>query len=327
MVDALIVTLGVAFFFSFWNGFTDAANAIATIVGTKVLSPFKAVGLSAIGNLSGMFFGSAVAVTIGAGIVRIGITTELLLAALIGGLMWDLSTYWLALPISESHVLIGGLVGAGLAAGGAEAVNLNGVVNKVLIPMAGSPIIALVVGFFFTVGIIRLFRTWSWTRVNKTFGRLQLVSSIFFSITHGSNDGQKTVGIVTALLVTYGYIQGFEAPLWVILASFGAISFGTLLGGWRIVHTMGMRITKLVPYQGFCAETSAAMVLASTAYLGFPVSTTHAISGSIMGVGSTRRFSAVRWGVTRRIIWAWVLTIPATATSAYLVYNLIGLVI
>lgn len=323
--ELLVATIAVSLFFAFWNGFTDAANAISTIVATRALSPVRAVALSAVGNFVGMFFGVAVAKTIGRGIINVDATLEIVSAALLGGLIWDIFTWWLALPVSESHVLVGGLIGAGYAAGGLAAVNLSSILDKVLIPMVASPTIALIAAFLFTVTVIRLFRNRSASRVNYYFKRLQLLSSFFFSITHGTNDAQKVMGIITALLVTYGYLASFDVPIWVILATHAAISLGTFFGGWRIVKTMAMRITRLAPYQGFSAETSGALILASTATLGFPVSTTHAISGAIMGVGATRRLSAVRWGVARKIVGAWVLTMPAAAVFAYFVYQVIQL--
>lgn len=325
-MEIVFIAIAIALFFSFWNGFTDSANAISTVVATRVLTPLKAVALSAVGNFIGMFFfPTAVAATIGKGIVNSDIVTaELVIAALIGGLMWDVATWWLALPVSESHVLIGGLIGAGLAAGGLGVVRLQSIVDKVVIPMVLSPTIAFLVAFGLTALIIRiaLRAKLSPSAANPYFGRLQIVSSMFFSITHGTNDAQKVMGIITVLLVTNSLLPTFDVPLWVIFASHATISFGTLLGGWRIVRTMAFKITKLRPYQGFCAETGGALILATTASLGFPVSTTHAISGSIMGVGATRRLSAVRWGVARRIFITWILTMPMSALFAYIIYQL-----
>jgi PiT family inorganic phosphate transporter len=322
----VLIAIAIAFFFAFWNGFTDAANAIATIIGTRVLTPVRAVILSAFGNFVGMFFGVAVATTIGKGIINSEIVTaELVIAALVGGLIWDGITWYFGIPCSETHVLVGGLVGAGIAIGGIGVVKLNGIVDKVLIPMITSPIIAFLFAFLFATLIIRLFKKHSPSRLNKYFGKLQLLSSFFFSVTHGSNDAQKTMGIITVLMVAYAMIPTFKVPLWVMLTSFIFISLGTLFGGWRIVKTMSFKITKLQPYQGFAAEASGAIVLAATAQVGFPVSTTHAISGSIMGVGATTRLSAVRWGVARKIVWAWVLTMPMSAIFSYLTYRIIGI--
>ena len=321
---AVIIAIAIAIFFAFWNGFTDAANAIATIIGTRVLTPLKAVILSAIGNFLGMFLGVAVATTIGKGIINPEIVTaQLIIAALVGGLIWDGITWYFGIPCSESHVLVGGLVGAGIAVGGIEVVKINGIIDKVLIPMVTSPLIAFIFAFLFAVLIIRLFKKYSASKINKYFKKLQIFSSLFFSITHGSNDAQKTMGIITALMVAYAMLPTFDIPLWVLFVSYISISLGTLFGGWRIVKTMALKITKLQPYQGFCAETGGSLVLAGSAIVGFPVSTTHAISGSIMGVGATSRLSAVRWGVARKIVWAWILTMPMSAIFSYITYTII----
>lgn len=321
MEPVLLAALGVLFFFSFWNGFTDAANAIATVVATRVLTPVRAVALSAAGNFVGMFFfPTAVAVTMGEGIIRGGlVTAEVLIAALIGGLVWDVFTWWFGLPTSESHVLVGSMIGVGMAIVGIDAINVSTILNKVAIPMVTSPAIAFIFAFFFTAGVMRLSLKSSPTKVNRYFSHIQLVSSFFFSVTHGTNDAQKVMGLITAMFITYGYLSSFHVPLWVVLACHTTISLGTLFGGWRIVHTMAHKITRLRPYQGACAETAAALVLASTAVAGAPVSTTHAISGSIMGVGATRRLTAVRWGVAKSIVIAWILTIPLSALFSYIV--------
>jgi PiT family inorganic phosphate transporter len=331
MEPVLLGALGILLFFSFWNGFTDAANAIATVVATRVLTPVRAVALSAAGNFVGMFlFPTAVAVTMGEGIIRSDlVTAEVLIAALIGGMAWDAFTYWLGLPCSESHVLVGSLVGVGIANSGINAVNLQSVLNNVVIPMVTSPVIAFIFAFFFTAGIVRLSFNLHPVKVNRYFSKIQLVSSFFFSVTHGTNDAQKVMGVITALLMSYRYLSAFHVPIWVALACHATISVGTLFGGWRIVHTMAHKITRLRPYQGACAETAAALVLVGTAVGGLPVSTTHAISGSIMGVGATRRMSAVRWGMARSIVLAWLLTIPLSALFSYLVWRslvLVGLV-
>jgi PiT family inorganic phosphate transporter len=328
MEPMFLAALGVLLFFSFWNGFTDAANAIATVVATRVLTPTRAVALSAAGNFVGMFFfPTTVAVTMGEGIIRGDlVTAEVLIAALIGGLAWDVLTWWLGLPCSESHVLVGSLIGVGIAASGVDVVNFPSVINKVVIPMVTSPMIAFIFAFFFTVAVIRLSLRLHPARVNRFFSRIQLLSSFFFSVTHGTNDAQKVMGLITALMLTYRYLPSFHVPLWAALACHATISLGTFFGGWRIVHTMAHKITKLRPYQGACAETGAAIVLAATAVGGFPVSTTHAISGSIMGVGATRRLSAVRWGVARSIVVAWILTIPLSALFSYIVFRVFMLV-
>lgn len=328
MEPLVIAALGALFLFSFWNGFTDAANAIATIVATRVLTPVRAVALSAAGNFIGMFFfPAAVAATMGQGIIDSRLVTAgVLLAALSGGFVWDIITWWWGLPVSESHVLIGSLMGVGIAAAGVSAVNMQTILNKVVIPMVTSPTIAFILGFFLTAGVLRLSVRLHPAKVNRYFSRIQIVSSFFFSVTHGTNDAQKVMGVVTALLVTYGYLSSFQVPLWVAFAAHATISLGTLFGGWRIVHTMAHKITKLRPYQGACAESGAALILVTTAVSGFPVSTTHAISASIMGVGATRSLSAVKWGVARRIVTAWVLTIPVSALFSYTAYQLLSII-
>ena len=324
----MIFAIGIALFFSFWNGFTDAANAISTVIATKVLKPIQAVALSAIGNFIGMFFGVAIALTIGKGIISPDIISgELLIAALIGALVYDVITWYFGLPVSESHVLIGGLMGAGIAAQGLRVVNIGGILDKVVIPMVTSPLIAIVVAFLFTALIIRLFLKYHAYKMNRYFRVLQIFSSFFFSVTHGTNDAQKVMGIITAMLLYYGVLTSFDVPLWVIIASHATISLGTFFGGWRIVKTMAQKITNLKPYQGFSAETSGAIILSITAMFGLPVSTTHVISGSIMGVGATRRLKAVRWGVTRTIAIAWILSIPMAGISSFVIYKLMDFII
>jgi inorganic phosphate transporter, PiT family len=316
-------TVSVALAFDFANGFHDSANSIATIVATRVLRPIQAVSMAAVGNFAGILLGTAVAKTIANDIVQPSVLTtnpvSVVLAALIGALAWDLITWYWGLPTSSSHALIGGLVGAGLAAAGVSAVKGDKVIDKVVIPMVASPVIAFFVAFLFTAVILQMGRKSSRHKVNFWFRKLQIVSSFLYSVSHGTNDAQKTMGIITALLIANGMLAtGAGVPLWVMIAAQIAISFGTLFGGWRIVRTMATRITRLEPYQGFGAETGGGLVLIATGQLGFPVSTTHVITGSIMGVGATRRLSAVRWGVTRRIIGAWVLTIPAAAAMGAL---------
>jgi len=317
--EFIIFTIILALFFDFINGFHDSANAISTVVATKVLTPIKAVGMAAVGNLIGpLFFSTAIAATIGKGIIKIELASSneilvsMIFSALVGAIIWDLITWYLGLPTSSSHALVGGLVGAGLAAIGSGSINPAGV-EKVVAFMVISPIIGMVAAFILTTIVIRAFYRVAPSRINKYFRRLQLFSAFFYSVTHGTNDAQKTMGIITVLLVAYGSLASFKVPLWVILAAHISISLGTFFGGWRIVKTMAQRITKLRPYQGFCAETSGGIVLASMAALGIPVSTTHVISSSIMGVGATDKLSAVRWGIARKIVGAWILTIPAAA--------------
>ena len=317
--EFIIFTIILALFFDFINGFHDSANAISTVVATKVLTPIKAVGMAAVGNLIGpLFFSTAIAATIGKGIIKIELASSneilvsMIFSALVGAIIWDLITWYLGLPTSSSHALVGGLVGAGLAAIGSGSINPAGV-EKVVAFMVISPIIGMVAAFILTTIVIRAFYRVAPSRINKYFRRLQLFSAFFYSVTHGTNDAQKTMGIITVLLVAYGSLASFKVPLWVILAAHISISLGTFFGGWRIVKTMAQRITKLRPYQGFCAETSGGIVLAGMAALGIPVSTTHVISSSIMGVGATDKLSAVRWGIARKIVGAWILTIPAAA--------------
>src|ERR671924_457159 len=317
LVSIVVGTIVTALFFDFVNGFHDSANAIATVVGTRALKPLYAVSMAAVANFAGPFiFGTAIAATVGKGIIQPEFSTVyVILAGLIGAITWDLITWYFGLPSSSSHALIGGLVGSALIAGGLEAIVFGGV-EKTLIFMIVSPTLGFVVAF--AIAIMYFLRSYKPRLVNGIFGRLQIGSSIFFSLTHGANDGQKTMGVITALLIAGGFLdsESFVVPVWVILGAAAAIATGTFLGGWRIVKTMAFRLTQLRPYQGFCAETGGGAILTSMAWLGIPVSTTHAISGAIMGVGATKRLSAVRWGVGKRLIYAWIITIPASAGIA-----------
>ncbi len=328
MDSFVIITIILALFFDFINGFHDSANAIATVVATKVLSPVKAVTMAAIFNLIGpLVFGTAIATMIGKGVIDSQIVTvNLIFATLSGAVIWDLITWYLGLPTSSSHALVGGLVGAGIAAAGVGSVHASGVETIVLF-MVVSPIIGLIIGFLFALIIMRFFRRSHPSKINNYFRRLQLFSAAFYSLTHGTNDAQKTMGIIAILLVAEGLSKpmgasGFVIPFWVIVSCAAAIGLGTFFGGWRIVKTMAQRVTRLRPYQGFAAETSSGLVLALMAHWGIPVSTTHVISSSIMGVGATDKLSAVRWGIARKIVGAWILTIPAAAVisaSAYFI--------
>jgi PiT family inorganic phosphate transporter len=312
----------VALAFDFINGFHDAANSIATVVSTRVLSPRLAVAWAAFFNfIAFLVFGVHVAKTIGKGVVDPAVVTpELILAALIGAIVWNLITWWWGLPSSSSHALVGGLVGATLLAAGPSAVIASGLI-KIGQFIVLSPVIGMALGFINMWAVMWIFRRASPSGVDRLFRRLQLVSAAAFSLGHGGNDAQKTMGIITALLYSTGHLSGeFHVPLWVVLAAQVAMGLGTLTGGWRIVETMGMRITKLQPVGGFCAETAAALTLFGATATGIPVSTTHTITGAIVGVGSTRRLSAVKWGVAGRIIWAWVLTIPMSAGIAALAF-------
>jgi len=318
----------VALFFDYINGFHDAANSIATVVSTRVLSPGKAVIWAAFFNFVAAFtFGTAVARTVGAGMIDIHIVTfAVIFGGLTGAIIWDLITWYFGLPTSSSHALIGGYAGAAVAKAGFAAI-IPGGWTKTLLFIILSPLIGLVAGLGLMTTIFWLFRWTPPSRVDRWFRRLQLLSAAFFSLNHGANDAQKTMGIIAGVLFAAGYIEKFDIPFWVVLAAHTAISLGTLAGGWRIIHTMGSKITKLQPVGGFAAETGAAIALLVATQAGVPVSTTHAITGSIVGVGATRRLSAVRWGVAGQIVWAWVLTIPAAfiiAAGAYTLLRLVG---
>ena len=313
------IVLVLATIFDFLNGFHDTANAIATSVSTRALRPEFAIVLSAIANFLGALTGTQVAATIGSGIVTTpvgGHGQVVIAAALIGGIAWNLLTWRLALPSSSSHALIGGLLGATLAALGASAVHVDAIVTKVVAPLVGSPIIGLLGAFLVMIVLLNVFRRADPHRINERFRRLQLVSAAYMAFSHGSNDAQKTMGIMTAALVAAGILPVFKVPIWVMVLAAAAISLGTAAGGWRIIRTMGQRVVKLDPVHGFAAETAAATVIVVASHLGMPVSTTHVVSGAIMGSGASDRFSAVRWGIAGSIVWAWVLTIPASAVVA-----------
>jgi inorganic phosphate transporter, PiT family len=316
----------VALVFDYINGFHDAANSIATVVSTRVLSPGKAVIWAAFFNFVAAFtFGTAVANTVGAGMIDIHVVTfSVIFAGLLGAIIWDLITWYYGLPTSSSHALVGGYAGAAVAKAGLGAIVAGGW-TKTIIFIFLSPLIGMAAGLGLMVGIHWLFRWTPPSRVDRWFRRLQLLSAAFFSLNHGANDAQKTMGIIAGVLFTAGYIQTFHIPFWVVLIAHTAIGLGTLAGGWRIIHTMGSKITKLQPVGGFAAETGAALALMTATLIGVPVSTTHAITGAIVGVGSTRRLSAVRWGVAGQIVWAWVLTIPAAFTVAAVTYKLLAL--
>jgi PiT family inorganic phosphate transporter len=308
----------VALIFDFINGFHDAANSIATVVSTRVLTPLQAVVWAAFFNFIAAFgFGVSVAATVGKGVVHPSVVDQwVILAGLTGAIVWDLVTWYGGLPTSSSHALIGGFAGAAVAKAGLGALVTAGLV-KIGIFMVLAPLLGMTVGFALMLAIVWLFRGATPGRVDWVFRRAQLVSAAAYSLGHGTNDAQKTMGIIAVLLFSTGHLgTTFYIPYWVVLAAHAAIALGTLSGGWRIVKTMGMRITKLRPVGGFCAETAGAIMLIGTAFGGIPVSTTHTITGAIMGVGSLQRFSAVRWGVAGNIVWAWVLTIPASALVA-----------
>ena len=316
----LIAVVAVALLFDYSNGFHDAANSIATVVSTRVLSPRQAVAWAAFFNFAAFaFFGVHVARTIARGVVDPAmVTPPMVMAALLGALFWNLITWWLGLPTSSSHALIGGFVGAALVAAGPSAVVRSGV-TRVAIFIVVSPLLGLVLGFLLMLAVVWIFRRTGPGKVDHLFRRLQIVSAAAFSLGHGSNDAQKTAGIITALLYSSGKLTGaFHVPWWVILSSYGAIGLGTLSGGWRTVKTMGMSITKLKPVGGFCAESAGAIALFAASAAGIPVSTTHTITGSIVGAGvsASQKLSAVKWGVAGRIVWAWVLTMPMAGLVA-----------
>ena len=324
VVVALIL---VALSFDFINGFHDAANSIATVVSTRVLSPGKAVVWAAFFNFIAAFgFGTAVAKTIGSGMIDIhAVTFAVIFAGLVGAIAWDLITWYYGLPTSSSHALIGGYAGAAVTKAGLSVIIPSGW-TKTIVFIVLSPMIGLAAGLLLMVAIYWICARATPGRVDKSFRRLQLLSAAAFSLNHGANDAQKTMGIIAGVLFTAGYLHGpFYIPFWVVLIAHAAIGLGTLSGGWRIIHTMGSRITKLQPVNGFAAETGAATAILVATHFGIPVSTTHAITGAIVGVGSTRRWSAVRWGVAGQIVWAWLLTIPAAAAIGAAVYWLVGL--
>jgi PiT family inorganic phosphate transporter len=330
----LIVTVLMALTFDFLNGFHDAANSIATVVSTRVLSPRLAVLWAAFFNFVAAFFlGTAVAKTIGSGMIHIeSVTQYVVIAGLVGAIVWDLLTWWLGLPTSSSHALIGGYAGAAVMRSGFGAILPTGW-TKTLVFIVVAPIMGLALGLVLMVAVFWLLRNKAPQPIDVWFRKLQLLSAAAYSLGHGGNDAQKTMGIVAGALYSAKILTATElAGDWgrfhwpIILAAHASIALGTYLGGWRIVHTMGSRITKLKPVGGFCAETAGAITLWSTALAGIPVSTTHTITGAIVGVGATTRLSAVRWGVARRIVWAWILTIPASAAVAAFVYWAISLV-
>jgi PiT family inorganic phosphate transporter len=311
----LVAVIVVALFFDFTNGFHDTANSIATSVSTRALSPRIAVIFAAVLNFAGAFVSIKVAATIAKGIVdQEAVTLKIVLAGLVGAITWDLITWYLGLPTSSSHALIGGVSGSALAAQGSDVVKWNGIVEKVLIPSLAAPVFGLLGAALVMLVILWIVRRRSPGPVNRVFRRLQVVSAGFVAFTHGTNDAQKTMGIMTLALIAAGHLgPDADPPLWVIASAAAAMALGTYAGGWRIIRTLGQRVAKLDPPQGFAAETSTAITLWLTAHYGFPVSTTHTITGSVLGAGATHRFSAVRWGVAGNIVLAWVLTLPAAA--------------
>ena len=317
MLELAIIAIGIALIFDFVNGFNDSANSVATVIGTRVLTPLQAVSLSATANFVGPFvFGVAVATTIAKGIVSPDdITVYMIIGGLAGAITWSTICTVLGLPISNSHALIGGIMGAGIIGLGFEKLVLDGL-TKVLAGIVIAPTGGLIFGLLITTLIITIFARRRPAQVNKTFGKLQIISSAWFALTHGANDGQKTMGIIVLILFAAGMIPELEMPLWVIFAAATAIGLGTFFGGYKVIRTLGMKVTRLKPYQGFAAETGGGVMLAIFATLGIPVSTTHAITGTIMGAGAARRKFAVRWKVGRQIVFAWLITIPGAAGFA-----------
>ncbi|HEU0052870.1 MAG TPA: inorganic phosphate transporter [Longimicrobium sp.] len=339
MITYVVLIIVVALAFDFVNGFHDSANSIATVVGTRVLSPFTAVLWAATFNFAALFVvGTAVAKTVGKGMIKVEVVTpSVILGGLLGAIAWNLITWWFGLPSSSSHALLGGYAGAAVAKAGFGAI-IPGGWTKTILFIFLSPIIGMLLGFGLMVIVYWIFHRASPHRVDRFFRVAQLASSALFSLSHGGNDAQKTMGIVVGLLVSTNHLfagqtgwmshlylaNGDHVPLWLELSAYTMISMGTLFGGWRIVHTMGNRITRLRPVGGFCAETGGALSILLATKFGIPVSTTHTITGAIVGVGATRRLSAVRWGVAGRIVWAWVLTIPAAFLISALCYLVLG---
>jgi len=324
-----VLIIAIALVFDYINGFHDAANSIATIVSTRVLTPFQAVAWAAFFNFVAAFlFGTAVARTVGKGFVNVDLVTPyVILAGLCGAIIWDLITWWLGLPTSSSHALIGGYAGAAMAHVGLLRGISHGFEGLIVgqwpltvLFIVLAPVIGLMSAYLLMIAVYWIFRNSSPSKMDVYFRKLQLLSAAAFSLSHGANDAQKTMGIITGVLVTSGFQKTFDVHIWVILAAHAAIALGTLSGGWRIVHTMGGRLTRLRPRSGFCAETGAAGAVLLATHLGLPVSTTHAIAGAIAGVGSIQRIKAVRWGIATNILWAWVLTIPAAAVIAWLAF-------
>ena len=327
----LLIVFALAVAFDYVNGFHDTANAIATSVSTRALRADHAILMSATANFLGALTGTAVAKTISSGIATTpdGPPGQIIVAAaLVGAITWNLITWRLGVPSSSSHALIGGLIGSVVAASGAGALKMDGILNKVVVPLVASPIIGITLGFLLMVVLLNVFRRMHPRKLNDRFRRLQVVSAAFMAFSHGSNDAQKTMGVMTLALISAGILpHDAKIPLWVILLAATAISLGTAGGGWRIIKTMGQRVVKLDPVHGFAAETTAATVILTASSLGMPVSTTHVISSAIMGVGSSDRLSAVRWGVAGNIITAWILTIPASGAVAWLAWEVLSRVL
>jgi inorganic phosphate transporter, PiT family len=323
----LLCVIVLALIFDFINGFHDTANAIATSVSTRVLTPKVAVLMAAILNMVGALSGTAVAKTVGAGLVQaVSITQITIIAALTAAIIWDLITWYLGLPTSSSHAILSGVVGAAIATSGFSVIISKGV-YKVLIGLFLSPLIGFALSIFLMYFLMWLFKKSTPTLVSNLFGRLQIVSAAYMAFSHGSNDAQKTMGIITMALVSYYHLPDFHVPIWVIMLCATAMAFGTAAGGWRIIKTLGVKLVQLRPIHGFAAETAAATVIEVASRIGLPLSTTHVISSTIMGVGASKRFSAVRWGIGKSIVLAWVLTLPACLILAWIICKLLHLIL
>lgn len=325
VIIVMAVLVIVALIFDFMNGFHDAANSIALMVSTRLLTPQAAVIWAAFFNfVAFLFFGLHVADTVGKGIIDPNIVNNtVVFGALFGAIAWNVITWWFGIPSSSSHALIGGLIGAGLAHSGTKGVILGGKLISTGIAIILSPLFGMMLALLLSIGIMWAFQKSSPYKIESRFNKLQFISSSLFSLGHGANDAQKTMGIITVLLFANGYLQGdFHVPFWVVISCQLAMGLGTLFGGWRIVRTMGMGITKIRPTGGFSAQTSGSIALFLATSLGIPVSTTHTITGAIVGVGLSRRMTAVRWGLASRIVWAWVLTIPCAAIMAAIAYHI-----
>jgi len=325
----LYIIIGLVLIFDFINGFHDSANSIATVVSTKVLSPIAAVGLAATFNfVAFLIFPLKVATTIGKGVIHPEIISlHLIASAVIAAIVWNLITWWMGLPSSSSHTLVGGLVGAAIVSHGFSSVVLAGVM-KIVIFIVVAPLLGMIMSYIISIIVMHIVKRQTPSSVDRWFRRLQLLSASAFSLGHGGNDAQKSMGIIwVALIATNQVAKNAPIDLWIVLSCHAAIALGTLFGGWRIVKTMGQRITKLKPFEGFCAETAGALTLFGATHFGIPVSTTHTITGSIMGVGAIKGVSAVKWGVTRKIFWAWILTIPVSAVISAGIYLIFGLIL
>jgi len=323
MPDTIFIVILLAILFDISNGYNDAANAIATVVSTRVLTPVQAVMLAVSMNILGAFLTTAVAKTIGKGIVDPTAITEVVVAsALFAGFSWNTIMTFFGLPVSASHALIGGLVGASISYGGIHILNMSGI-TKILVALIISPIFGLAIGFICMTLILKICGRLPVSTINKYFGKLQILSASFMAFGHGSNDAQKVMGIITLSLVSGGYLSSVEVPFWVILLCALAMGLGTALGGWKVIKTMGVRMLKLEPVHGFAAETSATAIIIGASHLGLPVSTTHVIATAIMGVGATKRLTAVRWGIGKKIVNAWILTLPACAILAWITCTII----